>query len=76
MNPPGYTWQCGLKYTDIKLQTLQNNELILSLKNKTLGGKSSVIDDRYLKSEENEKVLYIDAIDFNGWAMSESLPYD
>ena len=24
VNLPGYTWQCGKKYTDIKLQTLQD----------------------------------------------------
>ena len=27
---PGYTYQCALKYTDIKLQTLQDKDLILS----------------------------------------------
>ena len=26
---PGYTYQCALKYTDIKLQTLQDKDLIL-----------------------------------------------
>ena len=26
---PGYTWQCGLKYTDIKLQTLQDEDMTL-----------------------------------------------
>ena len=32
--------------------------------------------DRYVKSEENKKILYEDAIKLYGWAMSESLPYD
>ena len=32
--------------------------------------------DRYVKSDENKKILYIDAINLFGWAMSESLPYD
>ena len=26
---PGYTWQCGLKYTGINLQTLQDKDMIL-----------------------------------------------
>ena len=26
---PGYTWQCRLKYSDIKLQTLQDKDMIL-----------------------------------------------
>ena len=25
---PGYTWQCGLKYTGINLQTLQKKDMI------------------------------------------------
>ena len=28
---PAYTWQCGLKYTGINLQTLQDNDMILLL---------------------------------------------
>ena len=32
--------------------------------------------DRYVKSHENEKILYIDAINIYGWPMSESLPCD
>ena len=32
--------------------------------------------DRYVKSDENKKVLYIDANNLYGWAMSESLHYD
>ena len=30
---PGYTWQCGLKYTGINLQTLQDKDMILLLEN-------------------------------------------
>ena len=34
MSLPGYTRQCGLTYTDIKLQTPQDDEeIILSLEN-------------------------------------------
>ena len=35
---PGYTWQCGLKYTGINLQTLQDKDLILTLENIIGGG--------------------------------------
>ena len=27
VNLPGYTWQCGMKYTDIKLKTLRDKDL-------------------------------------------------
>ena len=26
---PGFTWQCGLKYTEVNLQTLQDKDMIL-----------------------------------------------
>ena len=51
---PGYTYQCALKYTDFKLQTLQDKNLILLIKNSIRGGNSSVIGDRYVKSDEKK----------------------
>ena len=73
---PGYTWQCGLKYTGINLQTLQDKDMILLLENNIRGGISSVMGDRYIKSDENKKILYIDANNLYGHSMSEPLPYD
>ena len=72
---PGCTWQCGLKYTDIKLQKLQDREIILSLEKYLRGGISSVFAESYVKSEENEKILYIDANSLCGKSMSQQLPY-
>ena len=66
----------GLKYTNIRLQTLQEKDLILLLENNIRGGISSVMGDRYIKSDENKKILYIDANNLYGWAMSQYLPYD
>ena len=73
---PGYTWQCGLKYTGINLQTLQDKDMILLLENNIRGGISSVMGDRYIQSDENKKILYIDANNLYGHSMSEPLPYD
>ena len=72
---PGYTWQCGLKYTGINLQTLQDRDIILFLENNIRGGISSVMGDRYIKSGESKKILYIDANNLYGHSMSEPLPY-
>ena len=73
---PGYTWQCGMKYTGINLQTLQDKDMILLLENNIRGGISSVMGDRYIKSDENKKILYVDANNLYGHSMSEPLPYD
>ena len=71
----GYTWESGLEYTGINLQTLQDKDMILLLVNNIRGGISSVMGDRYVKSEE-KNILYIDANSLYGWAMSQYLPYD
>ena len=73
---PGYTWQWGLKYTGNSLQTLQDKDLISLLENNIRGGLSSVMGDRYIKSDENEKILYADADNLYGHSMSQPLPYD
>ena len=73
---PGYTYQCALKYTDIKLQTLQDKDLILLIENNIRGGISSVMGDRYVKSDENNKIIYADATNLYGHSMSQMLPYD
>ena len=52
---PGYSWQCGLKYTGINLQTLQDKDMILLLENNIRGGISSVMGDRYVKSDEKKR---------------------
>ena len=59
-----------------KLQTLQDKDSILTLENNIPGGISSVMGNRYLKSDENKKILYIDATDFYGHFLSQPLPYD
>ena len=73
---PGYTWVCGLKYTNIKLQTLQDKEMILLLENGILVGVSGVMGDRYVKSDDNKNIVYVDANNLYGFGMSQHLPYD
>ena len=73
---PGYTWERGLKYTGINLQTLQDKDLILTLESNIRGGISSGMGDRYVKSNENKKIFYIDSYNLYGHSMSQPLPYD
>ena len=65
-----------MKYTDIKLQTLQDKDLISLREKKIRGGIGSVMGDRYVDSDENKKILYMDAINLYGHSMSQMLPYD
>ena len=58
------------------LQTLQDKDMILLLENNIRGGISSVMGDRYIKSDDNKKILYVDANNLYGHSMSEPLPYD
>ena len=70
---PGYTWNCGFKYTGISLQTLQDKDMILLIENNIRGGISSVMGDRYVKSDDNKKILYIDANNLYVHSMSQQL---
>ena len=71
---PDCTWKAGLKLTQIQLDFLKDKDLLLLLENNIRGGISSVMGDRYIKSDENTKLLYIDANNLYGWAMSQYLP--
>ena len=68
--------QCGLKDTGINLETLQDKAMILFSENNIRGCVSSVMSDRYVKSNDSEKLLYIDAINLYGHSMSQPLAYD
>ena len=50
--------------------------MILLLENNIRGGISSVMGDRYIKSDENKRILYVDANNLYGHSMSQPLPYD
>ena len=76
VSSPGYTWHCGLKYTGKDLKTLRDKDMTFLLENNIGGGISSVMGDRYVKSNENKKILYIDAFNLYGHSMSQPIPYD
>ena len=63
---PGYTWKAGLKLTKIKLDFIKDKQLLLLLENNIRGGISRVMGPRYIESNENTKLLYIDANNLYG----------
>ena len=50
--------------------------MITLLANKIRGCISSIMGDRYVESDENKKILYVEANNLFGWATSEYLPCD
>ena len=65
-----------MKYTDKKLPNLQDKDLILLKENCIRGGIRSNMGDRYVRSDENRKILHIDATNFYGHSKSQMLPSD
>ena len=47
---PGLTWQCGLKYTKVKLDLLTDYDMLLMFEQGIRGGYSGVLGDRYVKA--------------------------
>ena len=76
VSSPGYTWQCGLKYTGINLQTIQDKILILTKEKNKRSGISAVIGDRHVKSDENKKIVSMEATNLHGHSMIQHLPHE
>ena len=64
------------EYTGLNLQTLQDKDMILLVEKNMRGGISSVMGGRYVKQDDNKKVIYIDAKNLHGRSMSQTFPYD
>ena len=65
-----------MQHTRLNLQKLQDKDLVLTLEINMRGGVRKVLGYRYVKSNENKKILYIDATNLYGLFMSQLLPYD
>ena len=49
--------------------------MILLLEKFIRGGRGSVMGNRYVESDDNKKIIYIDANSLYGHSMSQPLPY-
>ena len=76
VNLPGCTWNCGLKHTNKRTQTLQDKGMIQLLEKVIRWGISSVMAGRYVKSDEKEQTLYIDSYFLYDCPVSPPLPFD
>ena len=82
---PGLTWEVGLKFTEVELELLTDYDMYLMFEQGRRGGFSGVLGSRkviannkYLTDYDKEKlsnfILYLDANNLYGWAMSQKLP--
>ena len=68
--------QCGLKYTAKTLQTRRDRKLYLLLENTITRWISSLMEDRYVKTDEIKQFYTLMQLNPSGWGMSQSLHYD
>ena len=68
---PGYSWQCFLLESKVKLPYIENSDVHLMLEKGIRGGITNAI-----KRRTSDNILYIDANNLYGYAMSQYLPYD
>lgn len=82
---PGLTWQCGFRFTGINLDLLTDYDMLLTFEKGIRGGFSGVLGQRYVKANNpylpdydsrkpSNYLLYLDANNLYGWAMSQPLP--
>ena len=86
MSAPGLAWPACLKKTGVKLQLLTNIDMLLMVEKEIEGGICQAIH-RYAKANnkyvnnydetiESLYLMYLDANNLYGWAMSQKLTVD
>nr|DAC81331.1 TPA_asm: PolB [Megastigmus wasp adintovirus] len=83
---PGFTWDAMLKFTGVKLRLITDIDILLFIERGIRGGLSQCshryakANNKYIKgfneNEEDVYLMYWDANNLYGWAMTQSLPYD
>ena len=84
LSAPGLVWQACLKKTEVKLELLTDNDMLLMFEKGIRGGMCQVshhyakANNKYLKNYdkniESSYIEYLDANNLYGWAMSKKLP--
>ena len=82
---PGLAWDAMLKYTEVELDLISDPNMYLMIEKGIRGGVSSIMK-RYSKSNHkhlddydpslpSQHIMYLDANNLYGWAMSKPQPY-
>ena len=81
---PGLAWDACLKITGVNLELLSNSDMLLMIEKGIRGGISIIsnrygeANNKYMKDYDETKpskfLMYLDANNLYGWAMSQKLP--
>ena len=84
LTAPRLAWQVCLKKTELKLELLTDNDMLLMVEEVIRGGMCHAIhryakaNNKHLKNydekEESSYIQYLDANNLYGWTMSQKLP--
>ena len=84
LSAPGLAWQACLRKTEVKLELLTDIHMLLMIEEEIRGGMCQSLhryanaNNKYMKNyDKNIKssyLMYLDANNFYGWAMSQTLP--
>ena len=84
LQSPGLSWDAMLKMTDIKLELMVDIDMYQFIEKGMRGGVSYIANrygkanNKYMKSYDEKApskyIMYLDANNLHGWAMSQALP--
>ena len=81
LTSPGLSWDAMLKMTNIKLELMTNVDIFQFIEKGMRGGVSYIANranNKYMrnhdKNAQSKYIMYLDANNLYGWAMSQYLP--